>query len=101
MYPEQFFVDDPMEPMEPARIDIDLVNAVLANRDVGCSDVEAASALLRLAHDEFEGCGTDGSNRTDDSEIRLVVRASKAVLGRLGVEWDLPFATTRGFARTG
>lgn len=101
MYPEQFLVDDPMDPMTRGRIDLDLVNAVLTNSDIGCSDVEAASALLRLARDELESYGTDGMERTNGGEIQLMLRASKAVLGRLGIKLDLRSATTRGFARTG
>lgn len=97
MYPEQFLEDDPTDPMAPARLDVDLVNAVLTNQDFGCTDVEAGSALVRLAHDELESYGTDGAVRTDDGEIRLMLRASKAVLGRLGIEWELPFRDFKGF----
>ncbi|MEP1126318.1 MAG: hypothetical protein ABJH68_20745 [Ilumatobacter sp.] len=96
MYPEQFLVDDVADPMAPSQINLDLVNAVLANRDIGVSDVEAASALLRLAHDELESYGTDGMECTDDSELRLMLRASMAVLSRLGIGWELPFRDYKG-----
>ncbi len=97
MYPEKFLADDPTDPMAPGRLDLALVEAVLANQAIGCTDAEAAAALLRLAHDELESYGTDGRERTSDAEIRLMLRASIAVLKRLGIEWALPFRDYKGF----
>ena len=55
------------------------------------SDLEVAVALARLAHDEYELCGTSGSalGREDSA---LILRALSRVLKRLGVEgFELPF----------
>lgn len=56
------------------------------------SDVEVCSALLRLAHNELEAYGTDGANRTNEEEIRLILRACRVLLGRIGIPLDLPFS---------
>jgi hypothetical protein len=97
VYPEEFFEDDIADPMAPSRLNTDLVEAVLHNRDIGVSDAEVGAAILRLTHDELEAYGTDGSERTNEREMRLMIRTSLAVAKRVGVLFDLPFRDYKGF----
>jgi len=54
-------------------------------------DVELAVALARFAHEEFEGHGTAGAAISQEASI-MVMRALKAVLGRLGIStFNPPF----------
>jgi len=90
--PEDFFRDNEVDPMGPSVLD-----RLRAGSDANRSDVEVGVALLRLAHDELEAFGTDGSERTSEEEIRLVLRASRQVLDRIGLSLDLPFSDFRTF----
>lgn len=92
MTPEDFFRDNELDPVAPSVLDRDLLTRLRASSDVHRSDVEVAVALLRLAHDELEAFGTDGSERTSEDEIRLILRASRQVLVRVGLTIDLPFS---------
>ena len=97
MTPEDFFRDDEFDSMGPSVLDRDLLIRLRAGSDAHRSDVEVGVALLRLAHDELEAFGTDGSQRTSEDEIRLVLRASRRVLDRVGLSLDLPFSDFRSF----
>lgn len=57
----------------------------------GVDDAEACIALAQLLHRELEAHGTGGSSRLDDDDMALAVRALRAALGRIGVQFDLPF----------
>lgn len=92
VYPEDFFVDGDDFLLEPSGLDIDLLRRVRANEDVGHSDIELASALVRLVHDELERYGTDGDTRTDEREIRAAIRTARTLVERLGLELKLPFS---------
>ena len=90
MTPEDFFEDDLFS--DERLLDTKHLEAVRAGSHIGRSNVEVAVALLRLAHDELEAYGTDGNQRTDESEIRLILRTSQVLLQRLAISFDLPFS---------
>ena len=103
-----FFVDDEYE--RRTVLNHGLLKRVRANIYNDRSDVEVAVALLRLAHEEFEAYVTRKSDvtreiyttgygeevvearRTDDEDIRLVLRTSRRLAERLGTSFDLPFS---------
>ena len=97
MTPEDFFRDNELDPMAQSVLDRDLLVRLRSGSDAKRSDVEVGVALLRLAHDELEAFGTDGSERTSEEEIRLVLRTSRRVLDRVGLSLDLPFSDFRTF----
>lgn len=81
------------------RLDTQLLERLLRGPDSDRDDLEVAVALARLVHEEFEGCGTSGS-LLDDEDSRLIMRALKAVLGRLGVTlFDPPFRDFNTFRK--
>lgn len=56
------------------------------------SDLDLASALVKLVHLELESYGTDGHTRIDNDEMLLALRAARLVCNRLGVKFpNLPF----------
>ena len=69
-----------------------LLERIRLGEYVDRSDVEISGALLRLAHNELEAYGTNGDNRTDEEEIRLILRTCRALLERIGIPLDLPFS---------
>ena len=97
VYPEDFFVDADDIFAASTDLNVDLLQKIRANADVGHSDVELAVALVRLVHDELERYGTDGSNRMNEGEIRVALRTATALLERLGLELHLPFRDFGGF----
>lgn len=61
-------------------------------------DLEAAYALTQLAHDEFEKYGTQSSDaKLDDEQSGAVIRTLRALLKRLGIDFDPPFRSFTGF----
>jgi len=54
-------------------------------------DVAVALGLTQLVHEDLERFGTGGGERLDDRQMAEVLRTLRAVLGRLNVEFDLPF----------
>lgn len=88
--PEDFFDDDFSS--DRRVLNSELLERVRAGTYHDRSDVEVSVALLRLAHDEFEAYGTDGSQRTDERGIRLILRTSRQLLKRIGIVLELPFS---------
>jgi hypothetical protein len=81
------------------RLDTQLLERLLRGADSGRDDLEVAVALARLVHEEFEGYGTSGS-ALDNDDSRLLMRALKAVLGRLDVAFfDPPFRDFNTFGK--
>jgi hypothetical protein len=71
----------------------ELVRALRIGPIEGHSDVEAASALARLVHDELEAYGTGGGEVLDDDEMRTALRALEAAAHRVGLdEFEVPFS---------
>ena len=93
--PEDFFEDDFVS--DKRLLNHELLKRVRAGTYNDRSDVEVAAALLRLAHDELAAYGTNGEQRTDEHDIRLILRTSQRLLKRLGVVLDLPFSDYQTF----
>lgn len=68
-----------------------LVEQVHAGPIPGRTDVEAAVALARLVHDEYEKRGTDNSSQLTVEQSRGVMTALRTVLGRVGIRLSPPF----------
>ncbi len=93
--PEDFFEDDLVS--DRYLLNHELLKRVRAGTYNDRSDVEVATALLRLAHDELEAYGTDEQQRTDEHGIRLILRTSWQLSKRLDIVLDLPFSDYRTF----
>jgi hypothetical protein len=63
----------------------------------GIPDLDAAYDMARLAHSELEAYGTGGGQQLDDEEMYVLLRRLRAVLRRLGVDFDPPFRDFNGF----
>ena len=94
MTPEDFFVDGDL--LGQRFVDWDLLDEIVSG-NIDRSDVEVAVALLRLAHDELEAFGTDGSQRTSEEDIRRILQTCRFLLKRIGISLDLPFSDFRTF----
>jgi hypothetical protein len=105
--PSDFFYEeeDPewdLKGLDPWRRMITVFNSELVEglRDSpqrGISDIEAAYGLAQLARDELVAYGTDGSQKLSGEEVSVVIRTLKAVLRRLGVDFDPPFRDFASF----
>jgi len=82
-------------------LDEDLLRRLLVSPSPDHPDIEVCVALTRLAHDEFEKYGTDGTERLTNSQSRDVLRTLRTVLVRLGITGFNPafsdFSTFRTF----
>ncbi|HTJ68113.1 MAG TPA: hypothetical protein VL551_11335 [Actinospica sp.] len=82
-------------------LDTKLLDALRCGPVAGRDDIEVASALARLIHDDLERYGTDGTEEMSEPEIRIAIIALRAVVDRVGVfEFKLPFrdyGTFRGY----
>lgn len=99
--PEQVVVNDvwgtPVT--QQASIDTDLLEGLLRGPHAQHGDLEIAVPLARVAHDEYEAYGTHGSPLSND-DSRLLLRALKAVLDRLGIAtFDPPFRDFETFRK--
>lgn len=66
------------------------------------TDLDAAVALTRLLHEDFAARGTDHTERMNDEEVVLAVKAHRASSADWG--WrprSCPFGTTAGSTTTG
>lgn len=61
------------------------------------TDLEAGYALARLMKSELTAYGTDQSQKLNDEESALAMRALKAVMRRLDVPFDPPFSDFEGW----
>jgi hypothetical protein len=74
------------------RLNTDLLDDFRRGAVYEYSDLEVAIALVRLAHEELEAYGTVGTQRLNNDEIDLVLKALRATLRRLNLPFpDLPF----------
>jgi hypothetical protein len=78
-------------------LDADLMDRLRRSPVAQFDEIDTAYALAQLARDEFLACGTDGKQRLDDGEIVLVLRALRATLKRVDIDFDLPFRDFKGF----
>lgn len=94
---EDFWLED--EPNLSGHVPFNLLLVQKLRRApvAGITDIEAAIALARLLHDEFQRYGTDGSNQLGDPDSREAMRALVAVADRLGIEFSPPYRDLSGF----
>ena len=96
------------EVTQQSALDMPLLEGLLHGPDDDRGDLEIAVPLARVVHDEFDAYGTSGSPLSNE-DSRLLIRALKAVLARLGIDsldWESirsirRFAISRRFASTG
>lgn len=91
MHITDFFQEPSVSGANQARLNDTILLGILKGQDVGRSDVEVAEALAQLVREELTAYGTDGSQRTDNEEIKQLIRTMKVVSKRIGVEASLPF----------
>ncbi|MEV4239206.1 MULTISPECIES: hypothetical protein [unclassified Nocardia] len=78
-------------------LDNDLLAAIAKGAIEKASDLDVAQALTQLVHDELRSFGTDSTHKLSNDEIPVALRALRAVLRRLGLEFKLPFRDFTGF----
>ena len=68
------------------------------NHKRALNDIDAAYGLAQLAHEELLEYGTHNHQlRLNDEELTTVLRALRAVLKRVGIEFNPPFRDFKGF----
>lgn len=77
-------------------LDEDLVTRIHAGVS-DRSDVEVSVPLARLLHEEFEKFGTGGGQELTSAQAQSAMRALRATVRRLGVEFTPPFADCDSF----
>ena len=96
MTPEDFFEDGVVVedgyPVQQRVLNHELLESVRANTYTDRSNAEVATALLRLAHTELEAYGTNGSQRCDEEDMRLILRVCRRLAQRVGVSFQPPFS---------
>jgi hypothetical protein len=99
MRADDFWITNPLEGFRI--LNRDMIERVLTGSLAGVSDVDAAVALARLVHDEFESFGTGGNpyadQRMDDDDSARALLALRQVLKRLGIDFTPPFRDFRTF----
>ncbi|PPF13152.1 hypothetical protein C5C35_00535 [Rathayibacter sp. AY1F8] len=84
---------------QQSALDVNLLEGLLRGPNPEHGDVEIAVPLARVVHEEYEAHGTHGSPLSND-DSRLLVRALKAVLARLGIDtFDPPFRDFETFRK--
>ncbi|WAC51865.1 hypothetical protein [Frigoribacterium sp. SL97] len=87
------------EVTQQSAIDVDLLEGLLDGPNPAHGDIEIVVPLARFVHDEYEAYGTHGSPLSND-DSRLLLRALKAVLERLGIDtFDPPFRDYETFRK--
>ena len=83
------------------RLHLDLLQSAVRGPIPEYSDIELASALLELMHQELQAFGTDMSNRipaSESNQFRLLTQACRRVNQRLGLNFpESPFRDMPGF----
>ncbi len=84
---------------QKAALDTELLEGLLRGPHAQHGDLEIAVPLARVVHEEYEAYGTHGSPLNND-DSRLLLRALKAVLDRLGITtFDPPFRDFETFRK--
>ena len=87
------------EVTQQSALDMPLLEGLLHGPDDDRGDLEIAVPLARVVHDEFDAYGTSGSPLSNE-DSRLLIRALKAVLARLGIDsFDPPFRDFETFRK--
>lgn len=95
MRPDDFFLAEP-DPVNPwggsvGRPNVTFLEQLRRGPVPGSDDLDVAIGLARLVHDDLESYGTGGGERLSNDDIALALRTLRAVLQRLGVDFDVPF----------
>lgn len=87
------------EVTQQSALDMPLLEGLVHGPDDDRGDLEIAVPLARVVHDEFDAYGTSGSPLSNE-DSRLLIRALKAVLARLGIDsFDPPFRDFETFRK--
>lgn len=99
MKPSDFFkwVEIPEWDSGRSVLDAEFVDSFRLKPWEHISDLDAAYGLTQLAHDELTAFGTGGHKQLDDEAMSVVLRSLRAVLRRLGIDFDPPFRDFKGF----
>jgi hypothetical protein len=97
--PSEFYVSVEFPELGGTRtvLDASLVDSFRLQPKEGVRDLDAAFAIARLAYDELVAYGTGGSSNVPDENLSIVLRSLRAVLRRLGIDFDPPFRDFQGF----
>src|SRR4051812_37202719 len=88
---------DPWTPATEDVFNLDLVHALRAGPTENRTDLEAATALAALVHDELMAFGTGGGEKLTDDAMAASLTALRAVTRRLGVDFEPPFRNFTSF----
>jgi hypothetical protein len=93
---DDFFIDDPSASPDPwgrprQQVNVPMLDALRRGPLDGSDDMAVAIGLSRLLHEDLEAFGTSGGERMLNDEMRLAIRAQRAVLARLGITFELPW----------
>jgi hypothetical protein len=105
MRPSDFFTEETVQneffgistPMQVRRVKAELLDELRRRPLADTTDVEVAVSLARVVHDDLQAYGTGGGNAMGDEDLRLALQALTRVLGRLGIEFELPFRDFTAF----
>ncbi len=99
MRPDDFFIDE--DPFDPPGVgpqaNQDLLNQLRRGPLTDHDDIEVGVALARLVHDDLTSYGTAGGEQLSEGEMRLALRALRAVADRLECSFDCPFRDYSSF----
>lgn len=93
-----FFSNVGDEPFQGSLLRHDILELAINGELPDVSEIDLASILVQIVHRELRVFGTDGSNRIDDDDTPLLVRACTRCCSRIGVDFPvLPFRDLSGF----
>lgn len=91
MRPDDFYVHDPLGPGPGRELNAALLRDLRSGPVAGRGDIEVGVALARLVHDDLERFGTGGDEEMANVEMREALLSLRAVVDRLGIEFDPPY----------
>lgn len=84
--------------LQPTKLKTELIDALARKPLPNFDDKQVAIVLLSLLRDEFVTYGTEGEQKTNNDDIKLVLRTVKVILNRNSLpELRLPFRSFDGF----
>lgn len=82
----------------PPKMKTGLVEHLLTERVDNFTDLEVAMSVIQAIKEELISYATHGGNRTDNDELKLLIRAGKVAVARIGLEFPkLPFRNYDSF----
>lgn len=73
------------------RLDVGMLRRLRTSAQPNLPDAEVGVALADLVHAELIAFGTNGDNNMSDAEMREALTTLRAICGRLGVPYAVPF----------